>query len=289
MPALSSLNNAFASRPALVLGTGPSAWNIGTSPEFLELVPGLLVIGINRAYEIHRDIRLNFQISTDKIWDAFLKTPDARSNFDYLTQQFRVWRSVHAVKGWSLEDFITAYKSQLEIHPEVWRYFRLASPFAPFVRLSYANNSTHSPYREQSILFRRHDANRYPIHYGRCLYDSLIVEGNTAQSAIHLAAVMGCAPIFVLGVDLTPPEPDKRPWEKGAVYRIDGTTAKSGTRAAGFRRLAKDLRGKVHVVNLNPKTMLRDFEVVESIKAGLQHVKEVIKRADQQRSRRAGP
>jgi len=234
-------------QPMLVLGTGPSAWDIGRRPEFVELLNGMPTIGINRAFGV--GLRVNYQISLDRIWQALLSSKPAKASYNRLSKTFVAWKTKHgtSVRMWTLEDFVAAYRDKLEIHPEVQTYLRLCSPHAPFTRFIQTTNFPACPYG--AIAFNA----VLTVDTGR--YTGLFNRGNTGHAAVHLAALMGANPIFLLGVDMAPPDATKRPWER-CLYAREGVIL-------GFRILREKIRGTI-IYNLNPKAALDAFSRVKS-------------------------
>jgi len=274
-------------KPLLVIGTGPSVWS--APPHLKQLIEKYKppTIAINRAFDIWSDLPPTYQISTDKIWKALIGPTSykgqAKQVYTLLQGYFKNWKrnNPHEAENWSFEDFVGAYRDvllpkrhdHLFAQQEVWRYFRLCSPHAPFIRFSWDGNSQSCPY--QSIRFRQ-QKNQKDIQYGQSKDGALMVKGNTAQSAIHLAAVMMAQPIFMIGVDLTKRDDKNRPWENRAHYLSDKRTCSI---SQGFRRLSSCLRQKVHIVNLNPNTRCNFFEVVPTQEAGLEYFERELKRA----------
>lgn len=286
---LSQFNSAHKGKPVLVLGTGPSAFSpeLGQSQRFLDLASSELpIIGLNRAFDIPH-IKINYQLSIDRIWFALLKKSIRKGqtyaetvwrSYVHVVESFKAWKLRYGIANgeWTIEDFVSAYRDDLKPHPEVWRFFRLCSPYAPFIRFSWANNSGSAAMRcpYPGVKFGKADK-QDPFMYGQCFEDKLIVRNNAAQTGIHLAYIMGAAPIFLLGVDLTPADPKKRDWETGARY---ATRQAQDPIDGAFRWVAQKVKRHVHVVNLNPDTLLHHFERVKSVQEGLDHLEREIRR-----------
>lgn len=280
MPPLSDFAGIYQGKPIIVVGTGPSAFdkNLGQSKRFLELAATRIpIIGMNRAFQIP-NLRINYQISIDRIWRALINKKRyngaAWESFQQLQDVFKAWQARYPeAADWTVEDFATAYKSELNLHDEVWRYLQLCSPHAPFIRFTWAGNSGSCPYR--SVRFNK-AKKQDKLPHGKAPGDALMVGGNVGQAGIHLAHVMGGLPIFLMGVDLSDPDVKKRPWEVGARYRYDKVRDPID---AGYRLLANKMKGKTHVINLNPKTHLRHFEKAASVKEGMDRLEKEIIRA----------
>lgn len=234
-------------QPILVLGTGPSAWDLGRRSEFVEVLRGITTIAINRGIGV--GLPVHYQISLDRIWSALLKKPQAKKSYQRLQAAFNAWRSKHGqqVCRWTVEEFAQAHWKLLDLHPEVQTYLKLCSPHAPFVRFMQSPNSKSCPYRHVSFKpVQQVNINRYV---------GLLNRGNSAHPAINLAGLMGGNPIFILGIDMAHPDPKARPWER-CVYAREGVLK-------GFRILREKMRGVV-VYNLNSDAKLDAFTRVKS-------------------------
>lgn len=245
--------------PLLVLATGPSAWEYVKMPEFIELASNMKVIAVNRAFDM--GVPVQYQISLDRIWLALRqRLKEARASYEMVVAAYYKFKAKHGpeVASWTVEDFFEAYKDILKPHTETKLYFRLCSPHAPFIRFINSKNFRVAPY--SCIPF--------PIHAGATVkwgawMGKLFAKGNTTQSAIHLAAIMGGKPIFVVGLDLTPPDPVNKPWEKGARYE------RTHDVAAGFKIIGAALAKHVPVYNLSPISRSEGFRKVKSYEEGL--------------------
>ena len=233
-------------KPVLVLGTGPSAWHAAKDSELTKLLNRIPTIAVNRAFNV--GITVQYQISLDRIWGAFLRWEKDRLCLDRLRRLFKLWQTKHkpAADNWTLEEFVEA--KDVEVTGEIESYFRLISPHAPFTRFVTEANKTGCPYDAVSFQTSRSKAVRWGVYR-----DGLVGTGNTALPAMHLATVMGANPILLLGVDWTAPMPKERPWERGACYQLD--RAKKS-----MMKLATDLRGQTNVYNLSPVSWLPWFQ-----------------------------
>lgn len=243
----------------VVLGTGPSCWAFGQLPEVRELLKKTIIVGVNRGYDAGH--RVTYQVSLDQIWRSLVQKPGPRASLGSLRRIYGMWCQKWKCDDLTLEEWAYAFRDKLSIHPEVWRYLRLISPHAPFVRFTTRHNAKSTPY--PSIAFG-------PIQgepkWGQ--YSGLMCGGNSAPTAIHLAAVMGASKILLLGVDMTMPDKVAREWETGPNYY-----RKNVKRA--FERLQRHLGTSTQIFNLNPDAVLAEFPKAQS----QEHALEVLRAA----------
>lgn len=232
----------------VVIGTGPSTWTLGQRPEIKTVLLKTINIGVNRGFDAGHPVL--YQVSLDQIWTALIRKPAAASSFKSLNRLYTMWCSKWNHKDLAFLDWVYVFKDKLSIHPEVWRYFRLISPNAPFVRLAPRRNAEKAPY--DCLGFQ---ALSGEPQWGR--YNGLLTGGNSAPTAIHLGAVMGAKRIFLLGVDMTTPDPSSRQWETGPVYYRPNVKK-------SFERLARGLGRDVKIINLNHQAMLMEFQKADS-------------------------
>lgn len=248
----------------IVVGTGPSAWKFTSKPAICKLLNKYTLIGINRAFSL--PIKLTYQISLDEIWQILRnREPESRKSYNKISAVFQQWKQLRgrSVAQWSLEDFVAAYGSQLEVDAELLKYFKLCSPHAPFVRFAPSGFTTTCPY--DAVHFQRQVGTPTKVYRG--LYHS----ANTAHSAIHLAVVMGAKVVFLLGVDMAPPKRDERSWERG---KYDTDAVMLGFRV--LRSAFNDLR----IVNLNPQARLQAFERATDVRNAIHLLKQHLPIAD---------
>lgn len=248
--------------PMLVLGTGPSAFRVSKDPQYKPLLQKLPSIAINRGFAL--GLKVNYQISLDRIWHAVFKQKPALECYNRVHATYAKWCKKHGatVNDWTLEDFVAAYWDQLHLHPEIQVYFKLCSLHAPFTRFVSLRNHAVCPY--VSVPF---GGTRNTPMFGRYV-GSLFNANNTAHAAIHLAAVMAGNPIFLLGIDMAKHEPKIRPWERCAY-------ARAGV-LRGFRVLRDNLGRSTRIVNLNPSANLSTFERVKGYEDGLRILRSCI-------------
>jgi hypothetical protein len=210
-----------------------------------------ITIAINRAY-LFSGVKTDYQISADKIWTAMTENnrwPDLKKNHDRLRTEFRKWvnedPSRHGA-GLTVEDYLWHVKPEW-VHFELWSYYMLCSKHAPFTR--FVNLATASTCPYPHVKFKQ--SGRQPV-WGNAQDGGLLCAGNSLHLALHLAIVMMCDPIFLIGCDMTPPDPKTRPTEKGAVYHLPSISK-------GFQMLKKAADGNTHIWNLNPNSHLTIF------------------------------
>jgi len=256
--------NIHKNQPCLVLATGPSAWAMLDIPSMYKLFKRMPIIAINRA--MNMGISINYQISLDRIWTAFFNPgnpPGAKAlkNYKYLKRQFNTWKAKYK-SNWTMEEWISAYWGELNIDNETKNYFRLLSPHAPFIRFLPNNHARIAPYTCQGF----NGANgrlKHGIFTG-----GLYIGRNTGITAIHLASLMGCNPIFLSGIDMEPPNRRIRPWER-CIYARQGVFK-------GFEKVAKDLLPSTRILNLNPKTKLEAFPHTRSLDDSVAQMKKAL-------------
>lgn len=240
--------NVHRDRDIVVIGTGPSAWSFGQKPEVQELLRKTINIAVNRGFTL--GIPVQYQMSLDQVWKAFIKRPKDNAQHRILLQVFAQWKKEYGLQAsmWNFDDWCEAYKDDLHIRPEVWRWLMLMSPHAPFVRFTTLHNSKHAPYSCVGFV----PANVTPQ---RGVYaNGMLSAGNSAFPAIHLATVMGARRILLLGIDMAPPNNKERPWEGPAYYRKQHRNT--------FKRIMQGL-GAEGVINLNPTAALQEVPRVQ--------------------------
>lgn len=239
----------------VVIGTGPSAWSAMKDERFKAALQRHTLVAVNRAFDI--GLMVQYQVSIDHVWTALLKTPAATASNRSLVYLYKRWVKQYDVSTaeFSFEDFIETFKHKLSIHPEVWRYYRLISAHAPFVRICPVSVANAAPYPAMAFVKAKSGPN--PSRY-----DGLVTGGNSACPAIHLAAVLGARRIFLLGVDMTKPDKKTNTWETGPDYYRPLTQQT-------FKALAYGLCPKIQILNLNPDARLKEFQRVRDIEHGI--------------------
>ena len=232
----------------VVIGTGPSCWALGQREDIKALLLKTVNIGINRGYDAGHPV--HFQVSLDHIWNALLRLPGARANYNSITSFYDRWCKKHNYHGLTLLEWVYTFKDKLTIHEEVWRYFRLVSPSVPFVRMTSQHNMNKAPY--ETLGFR---ATSSPPIWGA--YAGIMTGNNSALPAINLAGILGATRCFLLGVDMTPPNRNVRQWETGPAYYRSNVKR-------SFAVLAKHLGPKMKIINLNCKADLVEFQKAEN-------------------------
>lgn len=260
MTTVKVLTGIYEGRTIVVLGTGPSAWPAMADERWRKALERHPIIAVNRAFDI--GVRVKYQVSIDHIWASLLKTPAAQASNRSLIYLHQRWCKQHDVcprSGLPLEDFLYVFRDKLSIHPEVWRYYRLVSPHAPFMRITTLSCANAAPYQAVPFVAAK--------VISPAKYDGLMTNGNSAIPAVHLACIMGAKRVLLLGVDMTEPDKRSRPWETGPAYY------RAMTRA-GFKKLAYAMCPKVQILNLNPDALLQEFQKVKSTEAGLAMLEE---------------
>ncbi len=252
---LAGFVNKHAGKTVVVCATGPTMVNgFGQRPDVQALLQRTNNIGVNRAFDF---APVQYQMSLDRIKIGLLRMDGAKRNLQSLKDLFAVWKKKYNTKGWSFEDFVFYYQDHLEVHEEVLRYIKISSAHKPFVCFVPRSNLGPSPY--DAVPF---STTRELAPPGTVPSRGLISFGNSSIPAIHLAGVMGAKCILLLGVDMTPIDPNKRIWEKGSPYYKPNTKR-------GFTLIANKWKQAVRIINLNPKAPLAELPRAKSFEHSL--------------------
>lgn len=259
-PTLTDLANRHLDRTLVVVGTGPSAWNFGQKPEVQALLRRTINIGVNRAFSLGFPIQ--YQVSLDKIWNCILTDREDRKQLADFRKRFTQFQAKYkrGVKGWTLEDYVAAFRKQLKPRPEVWRWFLIRSPHAPFVRFVKDRNCGGAPY--DHVCFPVIDFWSKDAENLRRGDPKGLIGGSSAFPAMNLALVLGARRILLIGVDMTQVDRNAREWERSPkpYYRKFARI--------GFSRVAKVL-GKSNLISLFPKTPVKEVTRVKDEKHAL--------------------
>ena len=84
--------------------------------------------------------------------------------------------------------------------------------------------------------------------------------GNSGASAINLAVHFGVKRIFLLGFDMQLDEKQNQHWHKFYTSPIKNVDTTFKRHLHGFPLIAKDLEGKVEIINCNPESQIECFK-----------------------------
>lgn len=267
---MSSFVGAHLNETMVVLGTGPSAYDpgsFGRNEQVQRLLSELPVIALNRAFSI--GVKVNYQVSLDKVYTALLKHPSAKASLASLKKRFVEWSTKYNIEGWTFEDWVQTYCDKSSIDFEVLNLLKLSSPHAPFIRFLQQGTAIKAPYEAVgfNVVSRPFMWNNYK--------NGLVAGGNTAHAGIALASVMGARKVLFLGVDMTKPSAVHKRWEVNQSYYRKNVKQ-------GFKRAQQELGSKIKFINLNPNAELAEFEKTTSYDASMDLLISEVKKRRQQ-------